>query len=57
MHYNVTATFREGPTILDEDAKVVTLRRYCSSDSQRDKVVQAMNTLGPLSLNVETLAD
>jgi hypothetical protein len=53
MHYTITGTFTAGPTILDDDMKEIVLVRHAPSESRRDEIVKAMNTLGATRVLVE----
>lgn len=53
MSFNITGTFQIGPTILEGDTELVTLRRYAASARHRDEIVAAMNKLDVVSLVVE----
>jgi len=53
MHYKITATLRKGSTILDEDAGEFELNRHAPSESRRDEIIKAFNTLGAVKLTVE----
>lgn len=55
MQYNITGTFKVGPTVLDHDLHEFTLRRYAASESQRDKIVNAMNALSAVTVVVEQM--
>ena len=55
MHYNITATLRQGPTIMEEDSVEFTVRRYAPSPGWRDKIVNALNVLEAQKITVEAV--
>jgi len=51
--FNITITFREGPTIMDEDAKHVIIRRATASDKQVAEIHKAALMLEAIDIRVE----